>query len=73
MTEFVSRLRDLTCGELSCDECNADREHAADEIERLTEELARTQAIEQRVAALEAKLTGSDRVMSRVVTQGDAS
>ena len=29
--------------------------------------------IEQRVAALEAKLTGSDRVMSRVVTQGDAS
>lgn len=39
LSEFVAVLRDKTCGELSCDDCNAQREHAADRIECLREAL----------------------------------
>jgi len=35
MTDIVKQLRSKTCGELSCDDCDDQRELAATEIERL--------------------------------------
>ena len=43
----AARLRHKTCGEISCDQCNDEREAAADAIERL-------HAIVERAGRLEA-------------------
>lgn len=35
MKDFIERLRNVTCGEISCDDCNDDRERAAELIHAL--------------------------------------
>ena len=42
----TTELRNTTCGELSCEDCNAQREAAADEIDALRAELAAAKRIE---------------------------
>lgn len=43
MSDFVEKLKNLTCGELSCDDCNEQREEAAREIESLRAKLVKTE------------------------------
>lgn len=33
--DIVEKLRNTTCGEISCEQCNEEREEAAQEIEKL--------------------------------------
>lgn len=33
--DLLTSLREVSCGEISCERCNSEREQAADEIERL--------------------------------------
>ena len=40
----ANTLRQKTCGEISCDQCNDEREAAADEIDRLRNSLLRIKA-----------------------------